>query len=74
MAMTRAEHLKWTKNRALEYVNMGDKDQALISMMSDLGKHQELRDHAAIQLTTMMISSGLLNDMAKVRQHIEGLN
>ena len=34
--MTRAEHLQWSKDRAIEYINMGDADQAWASMVSDL--------------------------------------
>jgi len=36
---TRAEHLAWCKQRALEYVEQDDYPNALASMMSDLGKH-----------------------------------
>lgn len=58
--MTRAEHLAWAKQRALEYVDMGDISGALASMMSDLGKHPELANHAAIELTGMLMVAGLL--------------
>lgn len=44
--MTRAEHLTWAKGRALELLDAGDPQQALTSMLSDLGKHEELRDPA----------------------------
>jgi hypothetical protein len=39
--MTRAEHLAWCKERALEYLDMGDRVNAMASMISDLGKHPE---------------------------------
>lgn len=39
--MTRQEHLQWCKDRALEYVKVGDNDSALASMLSDLAKHPE---------------------------------
>ena len=38
---SRAEHLAWCKRRALEYLDAGDGDQAITSMMSDLNKHPE---------------------------------
>ena len=39
--MTRAKHLAWCKQRAMEYVNAGDFNQAVASMLSDLSKHPE---------------------------------
>lgn len=39
--MERAEHVRWAKTRALEYLDQGDLGQALASMVSDLGKHPE---------------------------------
>lgn len=74
MVMTRAEHLEWAKQRALEYVDREDLSQALNSMMSDLGKHDELRNHGAIELTVMMMAGGLLDNSERVRRHIEGFN
>jgi hypothetical protein len=38
---TRAEHMKWAKDRALEYADQGDTGNAIASLMSDLGKHPE---------------------------------
>jgi len=72
--MTRDEHVAWCKKRALEYVDVGDLNQALISMMSDLGKHEETKNHSGIMLTTMLMISGQLKDAWKVRNHIEGFN
>ncbi len=74
MVMTRSEHLQWAKDRALEYVEIGDNVQAITSMLSDLGKHEELANHGAIELTGMLLFSGNLDDIDKVRRHIEGFN
>lgn len=41
--MDRAEHLQWAKNRAMEYANAGDYPNAVASMLSDLGKHEETK-------------------------------
>jgi hypothetical protein len=71
---TRAEHLKWCKQRALEYCDMGDVAQAFASMSSDLGKHPETENHAAIQLGTMLLIAGHLNSPAEMRKFIEGFN
>jgi hypothetical protein len=72
--MDRAEHLAWSKRRALAYVDAGDTTNAINSMLSDLRKHPDLRDHAAIGLTVMMMMSGLLSNSDEVRKHIEGFN
>lgn len=71
---TRAEHLAWCKQRALEYVAAGDTAQAFASMTSDLGKHPETENHGAIELGTMMLFSGMLNTPAEMRRFIEGFN
>lgn len=70
---TRAEHLRWCKARALEYLPDGPTG-ALTSMLSDLGKHEETRDHPAATLTMMLMMGGLLSDAGSVRHHIEGFN
>jgi len=41
--MTRDEHLAWAKQRAMEYYHRGDLSSAVASMLSDLGKHDELK-------------------------------
>ena len=72
--MNRAEHLQWAKDRALEYVNTGDLQQAFTSMASDLGKHEETQGHIGIKLGMMEIMGGFLDTPEKMRHHIEGYN
>lgn len=72
--MTRQEHLDWCKKRALELADMGDLNQALISMMSDLGKHEETKDHKGCMLTTMLMMTGHLKTYHDVVEHINGFN
>lgn len=72
--MNRTEHLDWCKKRALEYVDAGDVTQAYTSMVSDLSKHPETEDHAAIQLGMMMLISGHLSTSEKMREFINGFN
>ena len=74
MEVTRAEHLQWCKERALEYLTVGDLTQALTSMYSDLGKHQETQGHAGIQLGVMHQMKGLLSTDDQVREFIAGFN
>ncbi len=74
MTMTRAEHLDWAKQRALEYMDEGDSVNAIASMLSDLSKHPETVEHAGIELTGMLLLGGHLDSPDKVRAHIEGFN
>ena len=72
--MTRAEHLQWSKDRALQYVNAGDLHNAFASMCSDLRKHPELENHAGAQLGMMLMLSDLLGTEQKMREWIVGFN
>lgn len=71
---TRFEHLQWCKERALQYVDAGDTQQAFTSMGSDLGKHPETQGHTGIQLGMMQMMSGLLDNVADMRKFILGFN
>jgi hypothetical protein len=71
---TRAKHLAWCKQRALEYVEANDLRNAWASMASDMGKHEETKDHAAINLGMMLLMSGQLNTQDEMRKFIEGFN
>jgi len=68
--MTRAEHLAWCKERALEYLP-DDPNQAFASMASDMNKHDETRGHAGLELGTLLLLTGNVGDM---RKFIEGFN
>jgi hypothetical protein len=73
---TRNEHLVWCKERALDYVDKGDLQQAFLSMTSDLGKHSETASSLTFcqTLGTSMFMSGQLNTAFKMRDFIEGFN
>lgn len=71
---TRKEHLDWCKKRALEYVDLGDPQQALMSMMSDLTKHPETENHAGIELGMMLSLGGHLNTVPEMKKFIVGFN
>jgi hypothetical protein len=72
--MTRQEHLEWCKQRALEYVDMNDLQQALASMASDLSKHPETANHAGIELVMGLTMAGKLNTAHEMREFINGFN
>ena len=72
--MTRAEHLQWAKDRAIEYVDAGDVINAFASLASDLGKHAETAGHAAIGLGVMLMATGGLSTPVEMREFINGFN
>lgn len=71
---TRAEHMAWCKQRALEYVERGNVTSAIASMLSDLGKHPDTAAHSGIHLAAMMMLHGMLKEASEVREFIEGFN
>lgn len=71
--MNRQEHMNWCKKRALDYLPK-DPDQAMASMTSDLGKHEETVGHPAIQLMFGLKMTNNLNSSREVRKFIEGFN
>ena len=72
--MKREEHLNWCKKRALEYVESGNIDGAWASMVSDLSKSDETKEHPAIQLGMVLIMSQHLKTKNEMKEFIEGFN
>lgn len=72
--MNREEHMQWCKKRALEYVDAGDLTNAYGSMASDMGKHEETKNHVEIMLGMQLMVTGNLNTSNKMREFIEGFN
>lgn len=73
---TRAEHLQWCKDRALEYADAGDGQNAIASMVSDLGKHPETASSVdiAARLDVGLRLGGHLQTPAQIREWVEGFN
>lgn len=75
--MTRAEHVQWCKDRAMEYVNQGDLLEGVTSMMSDLGKHPETKESstgALAMLGLLAMQQAQSGDRAGVVRYITGFN
>ncbi len=72
--MTRSEHVDWCKERAREYLDSGDAQQAITSILSDMGKHDETKEAAKMMgpIALMELMSGGGIDSA--RRFIEGFN
>lgn len=72
--MTRKEHLEWSKQRALDYCDMGNPQDGFTSLMSDLGKHPETADHVGIQMGMKQMIGGFLDAPIAMRKFIESFN
>lgn len=72
--MTRSEHLEWCKNRAFEFIESGQLNDAYASMTSDLNKHPETQNHSAIALGMQLLMIGSLKTPEKMRNFIQGFN
>lgn len=70
----RQEHLDWCKQRAMEYIDAGDLRGVFASFLSDMGKHPELENHAALPLGTMLLMGGHLSTPAQMKDWITGFN
>jgi hypothetical protein len=68
--MTRAEHIRWCKERALEYIEQGNARDAYASMVSDMHKHPE-----TVEVMQMMAPLGMVKlqkgNLEGVRSWIE---
>lgn len=73
--MTRAEHIAWCKERALEYLDAGDIQNAFVSMLSDLRKHPDTENHPGGTLGAgLVLTPGWIQNSSEVRRWIEGFN
>ena len=71
--MTRDEHLTWCKTRALEYLDRGDRSNAITSMMSDMAKHPETARSGTV-LAKLGLFELMSGDAKSTRRYIEGFN
>ena len=71
---TRDEHLAFCKKCALEYAAVGELQNALNSMMSDLMKHPGTRNHSGIALCISLELIGALSTRHDVEKFINGFN
>ena len=71
--MERSEHLQWCKDRALAYVDLGEYQSAMSSMIDDLGKHKETENSVKIGFMLGMIAVQS-NSEIEMRRFINGFN
>lgn len=73
METTRAVYLAWCKQRAIEYVDAGDLNNAVASMASDLRKHPATE----ISANGILFAMGMMEIRRgpdAVRRWVEGFN
>jgi hypothetical protein len=76
VSKTRAGHLAWCKQRAIEYADQGDAASAIASLASDLSKDPRTASSADIVRGLMMplLLTGEFDRPGKLREFIEGFN
>lgn len=77
--MTRDEHIKWVKERAIKELNYyGDNQEgyknAITSVMSDLAKHPETANETFMSLCAMQIMQLRRMNRQRVLEFINGFN
>lgn len=70
---TRKEYLEWCKQRANFYIDNGDLENGFLSMMSDLRKHPETKEHISIGLGLMLKMGGHLSTKKDMTNFINGI-
>ena len=70
--MTRDEHVEWCKKRAREYLDAGDIQNGITSMLSDMGKHPECGVNPMLGMLGIMAITQ--NDLAGAKRFVEGFN
>jgi hypothetical protein len=68
-----AEHFDWAKGRAMEYVEMGDGESAMASLVSDLGKHEGTAGILTEDLMFLFAGEVTIGGARGARSFIEGL-
>lgn len=74
MDRNREGHLSWCKERAEVYLKKGDIRGAWTSFTSDMSKHDETRNHAALSILTGLYCNGHLSSAAEMRKFINEFN
>lgn len=73
--MTRQEHLKWCKERAIQEMDFyKDPSKALVSMASDLRKHPETNSEALVSLCMMQLMMNPKISRQEVINFLNGFN
>lgn len=69
--MNRGEHLLWCKQRAQEYLDQGNVLKAWNSFLSDMRKHNELKNHAGLEVGQQLFQIGGINTVILMGKFIQ---
>jgi hypothetical protein len=72
--MDRADHLKWSKKRALALIKKGDIRAAVYGMAADLRKHPKLKDMPSISVMIAMFQRGHMPYKEEASKIMEGFS
>ena len=70
--MNRQEHLQWCKDRANAYLDEGDIQNGITSMLSDMNKHPKTRLNDGGALAMLGVFEMERNDLASARRFVDG--
>jgi len=70
----RSDHLQWCKQRANEYMEQNDLQQAFVSFQSDMAKHPETEDNIGLRAGMTLLFSGQLSSKQEMKEWIERFN
>ena len=72
---TRAEHLQWCKDRAIEILdNGGTAGDAYASFLSDMSKNNATAKHPVLMMGMAGMLSGVFNTPYEMKKFINGFN
>lgn len=71
--MNAAEHFDWAVGRAMEYVEADDPGNAMASLVSDLGKHEDTAGILTDELQYLFLGEVIIGGTQGARRFIEGL-
>ncbi len=71
---TASQHVEWCKERAREYLDQGDLQNAFASMASDMGKHPETSAITKSPLMVIGLQYVMSGNAGELRRFIEGFN
>ncbi|HCM53340.1 MAG TPA: hypothetical protein DIS59_00110, partial [Candidatus Magasanikbacteria bacterium] len=70
--VSREDHLRFCKERAIELAEAGKLDDAVMSFMSDMGKHPKTAEHPALELLFIRNAMGHLKIKGELIEFING--
>lgn len=71
--MNAAEHFAWAKERAMEYVKLGDAGSALSSITLDLDRHPGTAHIMNADLQMLAMGEAITGGVGAVGRFIEGI-